>query len=712
MNLPLSIKEIPFFRIITPYLAGVILQNSFNIFRSFSLPASLVLITLFMLLLSNLFASRWRFRWVFGFIVNVFLLLSGMMLTIRRPNASFKPETNQKCIVFLLDKPQTRTRSYRTTGEIQYFMDSSGWRYLGKKVMFYFDLNDTLVKSLTYGSVIVAEVTPKEVALSNNPYQFDFKKYLYLNDICYTSYINPDQWKYIDQQGNYFRRKAVQLSEKLINCFKESGLTGDELAVATALTIGYKELLDDELKKVYSASGTMHILAVSGLHVGILYYLITFSLFFLNKNRILKILKALLILFFLWFFAILTGLSPSVERAALMFSFVVIGDNINRKTSIYNSICASAFLLLLVDPYNFYNIGFQLSYMAVISIVLFYPIIFNFIFLKNKILSYIWSLVAVTIAAQIGTFSLSLYYFHQFPNLFLISNLFAIPLSTLIIYLSVALIIFSPITQLTYIIGKILMITISGLNHGLSVIEKIPSSVTNGLNISGLQVILILLLIICITYFFLEKKKIFLFTSLGLIICLLSINTARKIDILRSKELVIFNIPQRTLIVVRNGNDITLISNDSLNPSFNKIYGFHAGNYLCHFGRMNDTLLWNLKTGSITGNKTYIRNKDLLILKEIGITIAIPFGNSISDFKSTERLKVDMIIVNNDSPLNLLNYLDPRWVILDSSLSKRKHQKFERICQQRGVKYYSVYNQGAYVSDRGNLVTTEKDYNK
>lgn len=712
MNLPLSIKEIPFFRIITPYLAGVILQNSFNIFRSFSLPASLVLITLFMLLLSNLFASRWRFRWVFGFIVNVFLLLSGMMLTIRRPNASFKPETNQKCIVFLLDKPQTRTRSYRTTGEIQYFMDSSGWRYLGKKVMFYFDLNDTLVKSLTYGSVIVAEVTPKEVALSNNPYQFDFKKYLYLNDICYTSYINPDQWKYIDQQGNYFRRKAVQLSEKLINCFKESGLTGDELAVATALTIGYKELLDDELKKVYSASGTMHILAVSGLHVGILYYLITFSLFFLNKNRILKILKALLILFFLWFFAILTGLSPSVERAALMFSFVVIGDNINRKTSIYNSICASAFLLLLVDPYNFYNIGFQLSYMAVISIVLFYPIIFKFIFLKNKILSYIWSLVAVTIAAQIGTFSLSLYYFHQFPNLFLISNLFAIPLSTLIIYLSVALIIFSPITQLTYIIGKILMITISGLNHGLSVIEKIPSSVTNGLNISGLQVILILLLIICITYFFLEKKKIFLFTSLGLIICLLSINTARKIDILRSKELVIFNIPQRTLIVVRNGNDITLISNDSLNPSFNKIYGFHAGNYLCHFGRMNDTLLWNLKTGSITGNKTYIRNKDLLILKEIGITIAIPFGNSISDFKSTERLKVDMIIVNNDSPLNLLNYLDPRWVILDSSLSKRKHQKFERICQQRGVKYYSVYNQGAYVSDRGNLVTTEKDYNK
>ena len=178
----------------------------------------------------------------------------------------------------------------------------------------------------------------------------------------------------------------------------------------------------------------MHVLAVSGLHVGIIFFILNFLLTPLNRNKRLLKIKLFLLVGALWFYAFLTGLSPSVMRSCTMFSFIVVGENLNKRTNIYNTLAASAFLLMLINPLIIFGAGFQLSYIAVISIVFFQPRLAALVAVKNRILKYVWDLFTVSVAVQIGTAPISIFYFHQFPVYFWLSNFIVIPGAALILY--------------------------------------------------------------------------------------------------------------------------------------------------------------------------------------------------------------------------------------------------------------------------------------
>ena len=246
------------------------------------------------------------------------------------------------------------------------------------------------------------------------------------------------------------------MRDKLLNILKENGLKNNELAVASALILGYKDDLGEELKHSYSSAGATHVLAVSGLHVGIIFLVLNFLLNILDKNDRFKISKAILLICFLWAYATITGLSPSVVRAATMFSFVTIGKSFGKSSSIYNTLCASAFVLLVYNPYLIMEVGFQLSYLAVVGIVYFQSIIYKWIYVKNKFLKYIWMITSVSIAAQLTTFPLGLLYLHQSPTYLFASNLFVIPGAMLIIGLGILLFITSWIPLISGGIGWLL----------------------------------------------------------------------------------------------------------------------------------------------------------------------------------------------------------------------------------------------------------------
>ena len=700
MSLPISVKEVPFFRLTIPFLAGIAFQYWLVMLPFSWWNYTIILLLLGAVLTCFFLASYWYLRWSFGLSINLFLFFFGVLSVIKQPvTDKLMVNSNNRAIIYLLDNPQLRTKSIRVEAEVRFLQTNNNWFPANEKMLIYFDIRDSLATELGYGSVLAVNLKPQPVPLSGNPYQFNYKKYLSDRGVNYTAYVKPNSWIETGNDGVWVKKKALLLRDKLVLMFKANGLTGDELAVASALTLGYQDLLDDELRQVYSSSGAMHILSVSGLHVGILYVLLSFLLSFMDKKVITRASKALILLAFLWFFALLTGLPPCVQRSALMFSFLVVSDFFNRKSNIYNTLAASAFVLLGINPYNLLDIGFQLSYLAVISIVFFYPYVYRLIYVKNWVLNQAWSLIAVSIAAQFGTFSICLFYFSQFPNYFLLANLIAIPLSTIALYLSVLLIIVSPFTLVAGYVGKVFSFSISLLNHGLEYLEKLPYSVSEGLHISALQMFVIIGMMLVLSFYLVLKQNKYIIGTLLFIIAFLCLNLDSHIKKATTKEFIVFNINKKSLLSFRSGNNLLFIDIDTSRSQFAEKYNFFVKGYISSVGAIKNIVVINPLQKNITDSTLFkVKGQQgLSLIYFLNKTFVVPFDKSLDNFKCKHKLQVDYLIINRYSSYRIFDFLKPKMVIIDSSVSKRALSDITLKCNLEGIPYYITSALGAFV---------------
>lgn len=701
MSLPISIKEVPFFKLIIPLLAGIAGQYWFNLFSFSWWNYSILLFFLTATFISFFYSSQWQFRWLFGLIIYLFLFFIGVIITVRpQVHDKLMVSANNKVILYLLDNTQLRTKSIRVEVEIQSINSKGLWWSSREKMLVYFDIRDSLANELQYGDEIAVDIIPQTVSLSGNPKQFDYKKYLSDRGIQLTAYIQPNRWVKVGNNGNAVKRKALALRDDLVRMFSSFGLSGDELAVASALTLGYQDLLDDELRQVYSSSGAMHILSVSGLHVGILYMLFSFLLSFLNGKVITRAVKALILLGFLWFFALITGLPPCVQRSVMMFSFLVVGDFFNQKSNIYNTLAASAFVLLVINPYNLLDIGFQLSYLAVISIVFFYPYIYNMIYTKNWVLDKVWSLIAVSIAAQFGTISLCIFYFHQFPNYFLLSNLVAIPLSSIALCLSVLLIIVSPIPLIAGYVGMLFSWAISLLNHGLEFIERLPYSKYENIQISEIQMFIIIGVVLLFSFFLVSKRSRYVIAALGLIVIYFFLNLSYYIKGTQEKEFVVYNINKKSLVSFRAGKNLVFFDVDSGMTPFAEKYGFFTKGYISSVCAEKEIVIINPSRNSTNQNNPILEIKNLYgvsMIYFVNKSIAIPFNKSLNRIITDHKFEVDYLVINKYCPKRILDFFDPRMVIIDASLSRFALADIIQKCKKYDIPYFIVSAQGAYL---------------
>ncbi|MHC1702387.1 MAG: ComEC/Rec2 family competence protein [Tenuifilaceae bacterium] len=709
MSLPVSAKEVPFFKLLIPFILGISCQYWLEMLTYSLINNFIILISLGLIFLGYLLSSQWKFRWLFGVFLYIFLFFAGAIITVKKPtHEKLNVITANKAIVLLLDNPQIRTKTIRVQVEVKYIFENNFWYQVNEKMLIYFDLKDSLALKLRYGSILATEIKPILVLPSTNPKQFDFKKYLSDRGVNFTAYLKPDKWILVGEEGLFIKKIAFTLRDKLISLFKSAGLSGDELAVASALTLGYQDLLDDELRQIYSSSGAMHILSVSGLHVGILYIMLSFLLRFLDKNTSTRILKAIILLIFLWFFALLTGIPPCVQRSALMFSFVVVGDCFSRKSSIYNTIAASAFILLAVNPLNLVDIGFQLSYLAVISIVFFYPFIYKLVYVKYRVIDMVWSLIAVSIAAQIGTFGLCTFYFSQFPNYFLLSNLVAIPLSTIALYLSVLLIIVSPFALIAGFVGKLFSFTITLLNNSLEYIEKLPYSVSEGLNITSLQLLFIVLVTLFISLYIVSKKYYALLFVLISLASFLTINLFSTYEGVRKNEIVVFDVPKKSLLSLRSGNELLFLDFDTTqkyknpnNDDFFKNYGFYTKGYISSIGVNKQFAVYN----PYAKDESYKKISSVNLYDKNGVifihfnnnTIAVPHDNLLKDYTCTNSLSVDYLLVRSDISKNIFNFINPKMVIIDRSVTKKIANSITLLCNENNTPVHIISSQGAFI---------------
>ncbi len=412
-----------------------------------------------------------------------------------------------------IGQAEEMANSWKQVLQIRAVYDSVRWQPATGRVITYFSKDgDSL--PFRYGDVLLIRGRPRAVPGPANPGQFDYRRYLSWRNIFHQHFIRPGDATVIGYEppsvilDNAMRVRASALS------VLERHIDGEqERAIAQALVLGVTEDLDNELTGAYAASGAMHVLAVSGLHVGILYMIISFVLSPLKRVTGGRWLFMLISVFLLWTYACVTGLSPSVLRAVTMFSFFALAKPLNYRTNIFNTLASSAFCLLVYDPFLIASVGFQLSYMAVVGIVWLHPMLYRLWEPGSRVLDEIWKISCVSIAAQLITTPVTLFYFHQFPNYFLLANLFVIPLAFAVLAGGLALLTSSWLTTVAEWIGWAEQKLIAILNHLVFNVQQLPYAVHSDINISMLQCFLLTGSVVALMLFFQQRNSRFLIAS-------------------------------------------------------------------------------------------------------------------------------------------------------------------------------------------------------
>lgn len=576
-----TLKQAPFIRLTLVFISGIILQLCFNPANQLVLGSLLITFTLsFSLVEVTKFSANYRLRWMYGICIHCFFLSLGIVLTAQKLQPAYNwkyDEGKISMIGSIIDGPLPGPKTVRFLIIVNAIYMHKVWKPCNEKLLVHIS-KDFRSQHLMKGDRILIQSVVKKPEPSYDPGDMDYQKYLYYKGVRALTFADSAHWKsYGASSRLFYERWADKMRCQLKALLSQSGLKGGELAVAISLLIGDQTGIDSDIKSAYKASGTMHVLAVSGMHVALIYQIVLMLSAFLEKIRYGKIMRCIIILMVIWIYALITDLSPSVLRATVMFSFIVSGLASNRVISIFNSLFASAFFLLLINPLNLIDIGFQLSYLAVGGIVILYPCIYHLWEIQNKTGNLLWSLTSVTLAAQISTTPISLYYFHQFPNLFLVSNLIVVPLSSIVIYAGLILTLLSVCHLFVFYAGKVLFWLIWSLNSIVKAIEKIPCSVTEGLypTISG--TILAYLLIICLSLFIFKKQRSLLIGAMTILVIMLSANTWDAYQLFRSHEMIVFHEKGNAVVQFREGRQsVWIVEKDTQKFRKNVKYAVQA----------------------------------------------------------------------------------------------------------------------------------------
>ncbi len=402
---------------------------------------------------------------------------------------------------------------------------------------------------------IIFHAEISEIQNKNNPGDFDVKSYWNNKGFFHQAFINGNQLSVVGESQNQF--SVFSFLNTRMNRLLENNLEGDALGVAKGVLLGDKSDIRTELKDAFSGAGAMHLLAVSGLHVGIFLVIIQWlmSVFF---TRLPKWIELLILFVLLWTYAGITGFSPSVNRSVTMFSFVAFGMVYGKHYSSLNGLLASAFLLLIIEPLFLFDIGFQLSYLAMLGIFLFSGSIERVFLIKRAFVKKVWVGSSVALAAQLGTFPLTLYYFHQFPNYFLVTNLGLMVFSGVLLGVGLGLITLGSIPFVGVFIALLMSVVVSGLVYFIEWVNELPYSLTRGFQFETWEIVLMYILVGVIFWSITTAKKRVLIATIGLSIVFITGESIKWHNKYFANEFLVLNFTTPTFLVT-NGKQGTLI---------------------------------------------------------------------------------------------------------------------------------------------------------
>lgn len=675
----MKILEFPISRITLFFTLGIIIAYYFhpNIIFVASALAVAFLVTLFLFVKSNQqFEQGSSFG--MGLFLTCFLLgISTTLLhndTLQKRHYSANETNyvdNHQLKFIIIDKLRSTTANDRFVAQL-IAIDN---KKVSGKVLINLKKGN-LKPPIIIGSRLAIEDQLVKNFKPKNPNQFDYGKYLETKNIYAQVFTSASQVKISTEIQRDIWFYTANFRNKIINILAINGFKKEELAVIVALILGQQQDISPDVMRDYQYAGAIHILSVSGLHVGFILLFINFLLMPLPKNKWGNTTRLVIVLLSLWLFAIVAGLAPSVVRSATMFSFIAVGMFLNRETNSYYNLVLSLFTILLFEPLFLFDIGFQLSYTAVFFILWLEPIFKSVWKPTHKIIGYFWSILTVSFAAQIGTLPLSIYYFHQFPGLFFVTNLVLIPCLTIVMFLGLLLMILAFFDYVPTFLAKAVEICITLMNGFINWIASIESFIIKEIPLSfSLLIISYFFIVSCVVWIKKPSYPKLAVTLLSLLVFQLvffSTNWSSQ----SKNEWIVFNISKRSLIAERKGKEIILFTNDSLSDnSFESktVLSYATANFC------------KIKTSKRIGNTFSFQGHKILIIDEKSI-----FSTSI---------KPDIVVLRESPKLNLERLIHnnhPAIIVADGSNSKANIKLWKATCLQLKIRFHSTYENGYF----------------
>ena len=583
---------------------------------------------------------------------------------------------------------QEKENSWKVEASVTVVNHGKSWSERTGNVLLYFP-KSKFSEPFQYGDVLLLRGSPRELSEPANPGEFDYKRFLTFRKIYHQHFLRGGDVIRIGHEPpsmlvDYSIRARVWADEVL-----KKNVSGErEQATASALVLGVTDGLDNDLLGAYSATGSLHVLSVSGLHVGIIYWLILLVLKPLNKSVTGKWALAIFSIIVLWGYAFVTGLSPSVLRAVTMFSCVAIARPWSRRTNIFNTLAVSAFCLLLYEPYLIMSVGFQLSYLAVIGIVYLQPILSRLWEPKSWLWDNVWQITCVSVAAQLATFILGLLYFHQFPVYFLLSNLFVIPASFVVLVLGIVLIgvsLFAPIASL---VGFLLEWSIRILNYGVFEMEALPFSLIDNVYITTFQCWLLIAVILLIVLLF-EYRKFSTVLTISVCVIIFGLTQWAHFNTeICSQRLTVYNVAGHSAWDIMDSGQAYFFSDSALVKDEERIR-FH------------------IRPNRLRHGVDQVYSGDQLGLSRSfqGCRLVINHGTTIlwikdRKFSYPRNIQLDYVVVGNNAikDIRAISSLKCKKLILDSSNSFYFANRMRREARRLSLDVHSVIHQGAFVA--------------
>ena len=671
----MKFTKFPLTRITISFISGIIVAYNYEILPKYIF--LLLFITLLAFVTTYLFSKRQQSNPLFfGLSTFVLALFIGLTTQIIHTesyqehnyihcNSLF--DTNHQLIVTVREKLRSSNYNDRYIVLVKK-IDST--KFTGRIILNI--RKDSLKLPFEIGTPLQFNCTISENGIAKNPNQFDYGKYLKNKQIYAQIYAENSEIKtssIIDKNAWYY---ASILRTKILRNLEKNKFHKTELNVAAALILGQQQDISPDIIRDYQYAGAVHILSVSGLHIGFVLLFVSFILKPFPNTRNGSFIKLIIIVISLVSYGIIAGLAPSVVRSVVMFSFVAIGMYLRRSTNIFHTLLVSMLLILLFEPSFLFDVGLQLSYIALFFILWLQPLLAEIWKPKNKIVNYIWEILTVSFAAQIGAFPLSIYYFHQFPGLFFVTNLVVIPFISLIMGLGVLVMVLAAFDYVPLYLSKSLEWSIFILNKIINSIASIKQFIIQDIPFNWYLLISFYLLIIS-TIIWIKKPNFrrLVLTLISVLILQMTYFETHWI-IQNQKELVIFNSKKNTLISERKGENVTL---------------FKKGKELKNQA-INSYLMGNfseLKAIKKLENLLFFNGHKILILDSLGVY--------------PKKINPDVLVLTQSPKINLerlFQDLKPKIVVADATNFKTYIQLWKATCIKNKIPFHSTGEKGFY----------------
>ena len=686
-------KTAPLVRLLVPLAAGIILQwyIQFTFFYLVIWISSFLVAFLLLYFLSP--TGMYHVRRFQGLLLYAMLVGMGMLLTwqndSRQLSSWYGKHYNDSTVLMIkINEPLlVKARSYKADGVVVGIINGQQKQAATGKLLLYFS-KDSAMPELVYGQIILVKKPLQPIKNSGNPGAFNYQRYAAFQQVYHQLFLQPRDWIATNEvQANWFRSFLYNSRHFILGVLQNNiGNRHQELGIAEALLIGYKEDLDKDLVQAYSNTGVVHIIAISGLHLGLI-YAVLFWLFnrlpFIKKSRHVKVI---LLISCLWLFSLLTGGAASVLRSAVMFTVIVMGKYYFRQASVYNSLAASAFLLLCYNPYYLWDVGFQLSYLAVLGIVALQQPLYRSVYLKNNLLRKIWQMLSVTIAAQVAAFPICIYYFHQFPNFFLFTNLLAIPLSTIILFGEILLVVISAFGALAAKLGMLLTYMIYGMNWIILFFSSFSFSVWDNIYANMYSTWFLYGLVAFVCACLLHKNARYFKIALGFLLLLTIFYAAASIRLDDQKKIVIYNVSKNQAVDFIERDQHFFVGGEALKEE-GLLQNFHLKP--ARISLQATTAATSLPSLQQQNGLWQFAGKKMVVLDSSFVLTA-----------ATQPVPIDILLISQNSPTSIKDAIlavKPAIVVFDASNNLWKIESWERECEELHLRCHSVAKQGAYV---------------